>query len=270
MPVIPLPGRGRQAIQPVHVDDVAAAVVAAVTQRRYTRTRVACVGPNPTTFRDYLGVLRAAIGLGRPLFVPVPMTLVRLAARLRVGLLDADAIAMLERGNTADPVPFAALIGRRPLDAAQFVDGGGSDQGVGASLRFDARLRWSASLLRIAIAAMWIFTGLVSAGLYPVSDSYALLARTGITGQAATVALYGAAALDFGIGIATLLLPDRRWLWRAQLAIIAGYTAIITLFLPEQWLHPYGPVLKNLPLLAAIWLLHVIELDRPGNRGSNP
>ena len=127
--------------------------------------------------------------------------------------------------------------------------------------------------MRFAIAAMWIFTGVVSAGLYPVDDSYALLARTGITGRAATVALYGAAALDFAIGIATLLMRDRRWLWLTQLSVIAGYTAIITLFLPEQWLHPYGPVLKNLPLLAAIWLLYVIEHDqaddrpgRPGNR----
>lgn len=135
-----------------------------------------------------------------------------------------------------------------------------------AALGFQTRVQRSASLLRFAIAAMWIFTGIVSGGLYPLDESHALLARTGITGQAATVALYGAAALDVAVGIATLLMRNRRWLWRAQLAIIAGYTVIITFFLPEQWLHPYGPVLKNLPLLAAIWLLHVIDDDRPDIR----
>jgi hypothetical protein len=44
--------------------------------------------------------------------------------------------------------------------------------------------------------------------------------------------------------------------------VIVGYTAIITLWLPEYWLHPYGPVLKNLPLLAVLWLLYA--LDREG------
>jgi hypothetical protein len=31
--------------------------------------------------------------------------------------------------------------------------------------------------------------------------------------------------------------------------------------LPEFWLHPYGPVLKNLPMLAALWLLLELERD---------
>jgi len=47
----------------------------------------------------------------------------------------------------------------------------------------------------------------------------------------------------------------------AQIALIVGYTAIITARLPEFWLHPYGPVLKNLPMLAALWLL--LEFERP-------
>ena len=75
------------------------------------------------------------------------------------------------------------------------------------------------------------------------------------------LALYGAAALDLVLGVASLLMRRRRWLWLAQIALILGYTAIITARLPEFWLHPYGPVLKNLPMLAALWLL--LELDRP-------
>ncbi|MBN4659360.1 DoxX-like family protein, partial [Escherichia coli] len=92
-----------------------------------------------------------------------------------------------------------------------------------------------------------------------VEASYALLARTGIAGAAAPLALYGAAALDLLLGLATLLARRRRWVYAASMALILGYTAIITIALPEFWLHPYGPVLKNLPLLAALWLLW--ELD---------
>jgi hypothetical protein len=41
-----------------------------------------------------------------------------------------------------------------------------------------------------------------------------------------------------------------------QAAVILGYSAIITLWLPQYWLHPFGPVLKNLPILVLLWLLH--------------
>jgi hypothetical protein len=37
------------------------------------------------------------------------------------------------------------------------------------------------------------------------------------------------------------------------------YTIIITFKLPEFWLHPYGPILKNLPMLAALYMLYVLE-----------
>ena len=61
--------------------------------------------------------------------------------------------------------------------------------------------------------------------------------------------------LDLALGIATLVMRRRRALWIAQMALMAGYTLLITVFLPEFWLHPYGPLLKNLPMLAAIAVL---------------
>jgi hypothetical protein len=61
------------------------------------------------------------------------------------------------------------------------------------------------------------------------------------------------------MGLATLALRRRRWLWRAQFVLVLGYTAIITLCLPEQWLHPYGPVVKNVVILAALAVLHELE-----------
>ena len=120
-------------------------------------------------------------------------------------------------------------------------------------------------ILRLSVAAVWIVTGIVSLGLFPVDESLALLARTGLHGTPARVALYGAAVLDLALGIAVLCWRSP-WLWRAQLVLILGYTAIISWKLPEFWLHPYGPISKNLPMLALLWLLH--EYDRPPQRGS--
>jgi hypothetical protein len=99
-------------------------------------------------------------------------------------------------------------------------------------------------VLRCAIALLWIWTGIVSLGLYPVQDSLALLARVGLHGIAATLALYSAAALDLLLGVLTLVAPARRRsaVWAAQLLLIGGYTVLITLFLSEYWIHPYGPI----------------------------
>ena len=51
----------------------------------------------------------------------------------------------------------------------------------------------------------------------------------------------------------------RRPLWLAQAALILFYTAVIALRLPEYLWHPYGPLSKNLPMLAALVLLHQLE-----------
>ena len=106
-----------------------------------------------------------------------------------------------------------------------------------------------------------IWTGIVSLGLYPVDDSLALLARVGLHGALAQVALYGAAGLDLLFGVLTLALAARHraGLWLAQLLLIGGYTVLITVFLPEYWLHPYGPISKNLPVMAAIALLWAMD-----------
>jgi hypothetical protein len=71
--------------------------------------------------------------------------------------------------------------------------------------------------------------------------------------------LYGAAMLDLILGVLTLSPWRPRWLWLAQAALVLAYTVIISLKLPEFWLHPYGPVLKNLPFLVGLWILYELE-----------
>ena len=96
--------------------------------------------------------------------------------------------------------------------------------------------------------------------MYPVERSYALLSAAGATPGTAPLLLYGGAALDLAFGIATLALRERRALWVAQIVVILLYTTIITLKLPGYWIHPFGPIVKNLPMLAAIFML--LELER--------
>jgi uncharacterized protein YbjT (DUF2867 family) len=258
LPWIPVPGDGAQRLQPVHLDDLVAAILELLRTEYAWNAKIALVGPEPVRLRDLLGRLRRAMALGGTRFVRVPLGVVRQAAGLGTllpgSLLDRDTLDMLIRGNTGDPEPMRRLLGREARAIEEFILP--SDA---ATVRTLARLAWLLPLLRWSIALVWIATGLISIGIYPASESYALLARVGVSGALAPVLLYGAALMDIAFGVATLLMRRRRLLWLAQAAAIVAYTLIITVRLPEFWLHPFGPLLKNVPLLAAIALLYHLE-----------
>jgi uncharacterized protein YbjT (DUF2867 family) len=259
LPVIPLPGRGDQLLQPIHIDDLAPALVALVETEMYNGSRVPMVGPLAVSLRDFLCALRAAMPpCGTARFISIPPMAMNAAARVAAlhprSLLSPESLAMLVRGNTGDAEPTRRLLGRPPRPVTEFV----APAEAGA-IHVSASLAWLLPVLRISIALVWIASGIVSLGLFPVGESYVLLERVGLSGAALPVALYGAAALDVAIGIGILVMRRRRTLWLAQIVLILLYTAIITFQLPEFWLHPFGPVLKNVPMLAAIWMLYVLE-----------
>ncbi|MFS0756827.1 NAD(P)H-binding protein [Noviherbaspirillum sp. 1P10PC] len=258
LPLVVLPGGGHQGVQPVHVDDLCALVLAVLAAPPASVRTITVAGAQPVTLRAMLAGFRAAMGLGRLHVLPLPMPLARMAASagtlLPGSLLDADTLAMLERGNTGEVADMTAVLGHAPRPLSSFIT-----PAEAPAVRLRAQLNWLLPVLRWSIALVWIVTGIVSLGLYPVQESYALLARTGITGALAPLMLYGAALMDLAFGIGTLALKRRRWLWLLQLALILFYTIVISFRLPEFWLHPYGPLLKNLPMLAAIWLLYELE-----------
>jgi uncharacterized protein YbjT (DUF2867 family) len=258
LPAIPLPGIGNQRVQPVHVDDLVNAITALVETDALNARRVPAVGPTPVTMRELLDKLRAALGLRPAVFLSVPLSIVGMAAAMgnvfRRLLLDRETLAMLLRGNTGSAAAMQKLLGHAPRPVEQFIP-----PEYAKPIAAQARLNWLLPLLRASVAVVWIITGILSLGVYPVSESYLLLARVGITGALAPVFLYGAALLDFAFGIGIYVLKNRRWLWRAQMLLMLGYSVIIAIYLPEFWLHPFGPLLKNLPILAAILLLHELE-----------
>ena len=260
-PVLPFPQGGRMAVQPVHVEDVVQGIVRVVEEPPLSIATLAFAGPQSMPLREYLAALREALGEShRQWVLPVPEALFRrgaaIAGHLPGSMLDEETAAMLLAGNATQHNALPELLGRQPRPPREFVPAAQREQ-----QRRAAVLDLWHPVLRAALALLWIWTAIVSFGLYPVQDSYALLARVGLHGAWASLALYGAAALDLALGVLTLAAPARwrRPMWLAQMALIAGYTLLITAFLPEYWLHPYGPIAKNLPLLALVALLWALE-----------
>lgn len=113
-------------------------------------------------------------------------------------------------------------------------------------------------LIRFVVASIWLVTGIVVLFAFSKEESLSLISRIGLSGSLAVLTLYLGAFLDIVLGVWTLTRPGRL-LWAVQGILIVIYTFIITLWLPEFWIHPFGPILKNIPILLMLWLLYKNE-----------
>lgn len=130
-PVFPLFGRGGTRLQPVHRDDVAAAVA-----RLLDRDDIAlceCGGPEVKTYRAIVRQIAEAAGI-EPRLVPMGFPLWRVMAKVAERLpgapLTRDQVALMRDDNLADPGrPGLADLGiaPRPLAAALEARFGGED-----------------------------------------------------------------------------------------------------------------------------------------------
>jgi hypothetical protein len=108
-------------------------------------------------------------------------------------------------------------------------------------------LRWSLVFvwLATACASVWELDG----------QSTALLAAAGLHDPAwMRLLILGGAAADALLGLAIAVRPSRR-VYLAALGWMVGMTLVATVLLPGLWLHPLGPLTKNVPIAAALWLL---------------
>ena len=205
---------------------------------------------------------RASLGLApATASLPVPLGLLaglgRLARRLGAPPpLDAEPVRLLASAPEVDPARLQELTGvaARPLGEALAGD---------AAARGDlaeARMLFLGLVARLALAALWLGSGLVSLLPSARPTGPALLAEVGATGGLAHLLLFGAAALDVAVGLALLVNWRPRLIGVAQLALVAVFTAILTLRAPAWWLHPFGPLLKNLSVL----VLALVVMAREG------
>lgn len=252
LPVLPLPAGGDQVLQAIHVDDLCAIIARLLDPATPPGQCLDLVGPAPFTLKQMLLEFRQAMGFVPALCVNIPAWLMRLAAqvlgRLPGSLLTPDSWRMLQAGSPV-ATPPTALLGRPLRALTDFIP-----SAEAKTARLSALAAWRNPLLRASLALVWLITGLLSLGIFPLDASLDLLARTGLSGTPALIALYGAAGLDLAFGWATLFRPGRH-LWRAQMALIAGYSLVIAICLPEFLIHPFGPLSKNLPILALLFVL---------------
>jgi hypothetical protein len=116
-------------------------------------------------------------------------------------------------------------------------------------------------LLRLSLVAVWLATA--AASLVELDgQSRQVLAAAGVASPAWLVQslIIGGAVADLLVGIALWRWPGRTS-YVAALALMAVMTLAATWLQPGLWLHPLGPLLKNLPIAAVLW--HLIRRATP-------
>lgn len=124
LPVLPLPGGGRSLQQPVHVDDLASAIVGALGRPMSVHRAYDLAGPEPLTLRTLIE--QAGLAAGRqPMLVSVPLAPAVALARLYEVIapsprLKSEQLARLAEDKAVDIGPACAALGFEPRS---FVDG---------------------------------------------------------------------------------------------------------------------------------------------------
>lgn len=112
--LLPLPGGGRQRLQPVWVGDVAECFLQAARMERSPEDVYDVGGPEVLELRDVVSALAVAVGRRAPAIVPLPMKPLGALAGLAEKIVPAlpvteDQLKMLEIGSETSPEAIKAL-----------------------------------------------------------------------------------------------------------------------------------------------------------------
>ena len=117
--------------------------------------------------------------------------------------------------------------------------------------RWHARLFFLAPTIRATLALLWLASAVL--GLFAGDAMTArFVSALGWSDGLADPLRVGSSLLD--LVIAGLVLADSKACLStpAQLVMILGYSIVLGIALPDLWLDPLGPLLKNLPILMLV------------------
>ncbi len=120
LPLVPLPGGGRSLVQPIHQDDVTAAILAAIDHDWDGPRSLVIAGAAAVSYADFIRAVAAAAGLPPPRIIPCPAApLIALAGLTRFlpGLptVEPAELRRLLEDKAFDIGPMRDVLGLTPV-----------------------------------------------------------------------------------------------------------------------------------------------------------
>jgi hypothetical protein len=258
-----MPGSGQQLQQPIHIDDLTQIVEKSLTL--LGQTVVCAVGKEKLTIKNLLIQLRAWLGFKKSLFIAVPNSVIKLGAKIGNYFpnspLSDTGIKMMAIDNTATNEEVTALIAMMHSQPRGFSEG---LNGMISSVqdRWHARLYFLRPMLRLSLAFIWLYSGIVSVLPTVMPLSLHLLAAIHIPLALQPTALYLSSTIDILLGLATLVNYRLTTVAAIQCLLILFYSVITAFLLPAYWLYPFAPIAKNIPLGVATLIMMALASER--------
>lgn len=111
-------------------------------------------------------------------------------------------------------------------------------------------------LLRLSVALPWFTEGLFPKILFQQSGELAIATGLGFSGyEALLITVVGIAQVISSVAALTLGGRPLIVLLSLQAAALVLLPAMVTFFEPLAWVHPFGPITKNLPIIVGTLVL---------------
>lgn len=261
--IIPLPGHATQLQQPIHTDDLTQIVEKALILPG--KQLLCAVETEKLTVKNVLIKLRNWLGFKKAYSISIPDSIIQIGAKLGNLIpnspMSETGIKMMSVDNIATETQEKTLQDTIHFKPRSFTDG---LNGMVSSVqdRWHARLYFLRPLLRLSIAFIWIFSGVISLipGALPISVD--LMTKSHIPASLQPLFLYLLSGIDILLGLATLFNFRLLIIGSMQCFLIFVYTLFISFLLPEYWLHPFAPIAKNIPLFVVILAMMALESER--------
>lgn len=238
-------------VQTVGLDEVAAAVVAALEGAVPARRDYDLVEDDAHTlreivrgFRRQLGFAPARIETDLPLWFA---GLVGKAADAAGALgwrsaLRSTALKVMSEDVRANPSAWREATGR----GLKSFDETLADLPGAAQERIFARAQLALPVIMVALVIFWLSSGVI--GLIRIDAAASLLPRFGADSARAMVIT--GAVLDIAVALGLLWRPTARAAAVASIIVSLAYLLVGTLLAPQIWADPLGPYVKVLPAMA--------------------
>jgi uncharacterized protein YbjT (DUF2867 family) len=249
-------------VQVVGAHDVALAVVAALKPDAPRRVAVDLASERAYRLDEILPALRAWLGLRPASVVSLPPALVGLGGMIADGLawlgwrspMRTTAIAQLRHGVRGDAASARRFEGARVRDLDAIL----AAQPSGVQDRWFARLYFVKPLGLASLVAFWLASGLI--GLLRADQAAAVLAVAGFAPAVAKVAVLAGSAVDILLAGLVCLRRSAPLALKGMIMVSAAYLAGATLWRPDLWSDPLGPLVKVVPgAVLALALLGMMD-----------
>jgi uncharacterized protein YbjT (DUF2867 family) len=246
-------------VQTVSVDDVTEAIVRSLT---VMPARFICdlIAVEETRLSDILLAIRAWLGLPpAPLLILPPWmgSLTAAAADALAWLgwrspMRTAAARQLASGVTGRAGDALERLGFTPRPLAETLAAWPS----GVQERWFARLYFVKPMVLATLAGFWAASGVI--GLVQHAAAASLLTGAGLSPATAGALVIGGGALDLVLAGLVCFRPTARLGLQAMVLVTLAYLAGASLWLPQLWSDPLGPLVKSVP--AAILALAALTM----------